>query len=887
MSTAWEPSFAGRLFTWAKKWSIQLDNDRVLLDTGHGAHYHFEKGLFPLRKVRTGVLWATVQVEEPDGSVIKLQGLPNGAARQLSSAIALSRANHFLKVIDEWCRYVRDESKKELRRRGWLSFEFRQQLSATKPAIPSSFFDGPSIAAHLKKQSPELQLAVAFWKKGLLERLEAWNEKFCAQRLVTDKEFFDTIEKSPLTEEQAKAVLCFDNRVLLVASAGSGKTSTMVAKAAYAIKNRYFPAEKILLLAFNRDAAIQLRARLKERLTAADIPHARLTAKTFHALGLEIIGAATGKKPSLAPWIEQDIAAMQDMVDDLRNRDQDFRTGWDMFRLVLAQDLPKFGHEHEDGESWDRTNDRNGFWTLNNEIVKSRGEQLIANWLFYNGVRYQYERPYPHPTADATHSQYHPDFYFPVINVYLEHWAVDENGNPPEEFEDYREGMAWKRALHQQHQTKLLETTMADLWSGRTFRTLAKDLTALGIELDPNPDRDVPGRKPIEHRRLLGTFRSFLTHVKSNRLSLEDLRSRLATGMAGHFRYRHELFLRLFEAIWDAWETKLKEDDCIDFEDMLGLAADCVEQGRWKSPYMLLMVDEFQDTSRARARLVRALLAEPDRCLFAVGDDWQSINRFAGSDLEVMTDFNKAFPGAVTLNLERTFRCPQSLCDISSKFVQKNPKQIRKAVRSENPNLPNPVTILRVSRKEDIRAAVEARIQELASQRPSDSKKMSIYILGRYNMDAEYMPEKLNLPGVEAKFVSVHRSKGLEADHIIVPRMTAETLGFPSQVEDDPVLQLAMPNSEGFEYAEERRLFYVALTRARSSVTLITIARKESPFVLELMRDHKLKATNSGNEDSQLCEVCGDGFLVPRDSKHRKFLGCTNYPRCRNTHPLP
>ncbi|HWK71416.1 MAG TPA: UvrD-helicase domain-containing protein [Burkholderiaceae bacterium] len=878
----WEPSLAGRLFTWAKNWSIQLENDCVRFDTGQGSKHDFAKGQFPLRKVSPGLFWATVHVAQPNGNVAKLKGLPNKAARQLSSTIALSRADHFLKVIDEWCGYIRDESKKELKRRGWLSFEFKQRLTATKPAIPSWSFDEPLISKHIQKQSPELKQGVAFWKADLAERLDAWNEKFSAERIISDKEFFDTIEKSPLTEEQAKAVLCFNNRVLLVASAGSGKTSTMVAKAAYAIKNRYFLAENILLLAFNRDAATELQTRLKKRLSAADIPHARMTTKTFHALGLEIIGAATGKKPSLASWIENDIAAMQDMVDDLRDQDADFRTGWDIFRLVLAQDLPKFGHEHEDGESWDRTNNRNGFWTLNNEIVKSRGEQLIANWLFYNGVRYQYERPYPQSTADATHSQYHPDFYFPDVDAYLEHWAVDENGNPPEEFEGYREGMAWKRALHQQHQTKLLETTMADLWSGRAFRTLAKDLTALGIELDPNPDREVPGRKPIEYRRLLSTFRSFLTHVKSNRLSIEELRNRLATGMAGHFRYRHELFLRLFEAIWDAWETKLKADDCIDFEDMLGIAADCVEQGRWKSPYALVMVDEFQDTSRARERLVRALLAEPDRCLFAVGDDWQSINRFAGSDLEVMTDFDKAFPGAVTLHLERTFRCPQSLCDISSQFVQKNPKQLRKVVRSTRPDVLNPVTIQRVSRKEDIGAAVEARIQELASQRPSDSKKMSIYVLGRYNMDEEYMPKKLDLPGVEVKFASVHRSKGLEADHIIVPRMTAETLGFPSQVEDDPVLQLAMPNSEDFEHAEERRLFYVALTRTQSSVTLITVACKESPFVLELMREHNLQATSHEGEDGQLCEVCGDGFLVPRNSKHGKFLGCTNYPRCTN-----
>ncbi len=843
----------------------------------------YSAGELPLFEVKLGWLWATVRFQEQNGTCIELKGLPNAAARHLSDSILLSRADHFLGDLETWYTDIRRSCKEEFERRGWLSFEFKQRLNTTKPSISPSFFDTPIVAAHLKEQPDTARQALAFWKSDLPQRLEELNHYFETKQLASSKEFFDRIEKSPLTEEQAKAVLCFDNRVLLVASAGSGKTSTMVAKAAYAIQRRYFSADKILLLAFNRDAAAELRVRLNERLTAAGISQDGLVAKTFHAFGLEIIGEATSRKPSLAPWIEKDIAAMQDMVDDLRDRDEGFRTDWDMFRLVLAQDLPKFGHEQEDGDSWDKENSRTGFWTLNNETVKSRGEQLLANWLFYNGVRYQYERAYPLSTADEKYTQYHPDFYFPDIDAYLEHWAVDAEGNPPEEFHGYREGMVWKKELHQKHKTTLLETTMADLWSGQAFRKLSKELTALGVELDPNPDREVPGRKPVENPRLLGTFRSFLTHVKSNRLTLSDLRARLDTGVAGHFSFRHEMFLRLFEAIWNSWETKLRADSYIDFEDMLGIAADCIEQGRWKSPYELVMVDEFQDSSQARARLVRSLLTEPDKCFFAVGDDWQSINRFAGADLEVMTGFDKSFAGAVTLHLENTFRCPQSLCDISSRFIQKNPKQLRKSVRSAKPNVANPVTIVQVPREDDIRAAVYMRIRELAAQSASNGKETSIYVLGRYRRDAAYCPN-LNRPGVKVKFVTVHSSKGLEADHVIIPRMTAETLGFPSQVEDDPVLQLAMPDGDNFEHAEERRLFYVALTRARSTITLITVAHKESPFIMELIREHKIRVTNSDGDDNeaQLCNVCGKGFLVPRNGPYGPFLGCTNFPPCTN-----
>jgi DNA helicase-4 len=646
----------------------------------------------------------------------------------------------------------------------------------------------------------------------------------------------------------------------------------------------------MLLLAFNNDAAAELRERIKSRLEPLGLPAEKIVAKTFHAFGLDVIGQATGKRPSLAPWLDngRDLETLLDLVDNLKDKDNTFRENWDLFRVVLGQDLPKFGQEHESPDSWDSATRTQGFWTLNGEVVKSRGEQIIANWLFYNGVNYQYEAAYQIETADETYSQYHPDFYFPEIDVYLEHWAVDEHGNPPPKFLRYREGMAWKKKVHTENQTTLLETTMAGLWSGEALRYLATQLTKRGIVLAPNPERPALGRKPIENPRLARTFRAFLTHAKSNRLTMVELRSRLESGLAGNFRYRHHIFLGLFEQLWGAWEEKLKREKSIDFEDMLGLAADCIEQDRWKSPYELVMVDEFQDASQARSRLVSGLLQEPGKCLFAVGDDWQSINRFAGSDLAVMTEFESTFGRTVTLKLENTYRCPQSLCDISSSFVQKNPKQIRKKVRSAKPDVPKPVSIIQVADESKIRAAVTKRINEIATDHPRNGKRLNIYVLGRYNKEREYLPLQFDESRVSVEFITVHSSKGLEADHVILPRMTDEALGFPSRIADDPVLQLAMPGGDSFENAEERRLFYVALTRAKASVTLITLSHKASPFVAELVTDHKLEVFNSEgvNTASEVCPTCKEGFLVRRKGKYGTFLGCSRFPRCRHSQKI-
>lgn len=900
MSQIWGPTAPGKLFTQATDWKLTLAAEQFLLQAGsqtvNGGVREIER-LY----VVPGRFWATVSLPLPDGPTLRLDGIPNASAQEMAAAIAksvrrlrvadyLRNFSQALQPVTAWADQARQACKTQLNAKGWLTDEFKAGVIQQKPSELAELLAEPEVMHHLESQAQAVKDAVGLWQQDFNAVADRINERHLAAEYQAGKAFFNQVEKSPLTDEQAKAVICFDNRVLLVASAGSGKTSTMVAKAGYALDKGYFAAEKMLLLAFNNDAAAELRERLKARLTPLGLPADKIEAKTFHAFGLDVIGLATGKRPSLAPWLEngRDLTALLEMVDDLKDRDAMFRTRWDLFRIVLGQDLPTFGKESASPEAWDSATQTDGFWTLNGEVVKSRGEQLIANWLFYNGVRYAYEAPYKIETADAAHRQYHPDFYLADIDAYLEHWAVDENGDPPAEFVGYREGMLWKQQLHAEHGTTFLETTMAGLWSGEALRYLAEQLTQRGIVLDPNPERPVVGRQPIENPRLARTFRSFLTHAKSNRLTVAELRRRLEAGVAGRFRFRHHIFLGLFEQIWAAWESRLQREHCIDFDDMLGLAATCIEEGQWTSPFELIMVDEFQDVSQARMRLIASLLKGSGKCLFAVGDDWQSINRFAGSDLAVMTDFAATFGRTVTLKLENTYRCPQSLCDISSTFVQKNPKQIRKKVRSAKPDIAQPVRILQVDDEAQIRRAVAQRINEIATAASGQGKRVRILVLGRYNQEKDYLPLEYDTSWVSVEFLTVHASKGLEADHVILPRMTAETLGFPSRIADDPVLQLAMPGGDSFEHAEERRLFYVALTRATSTVTLITVAHKVSPFIAELVNEHPIAVYDlEGVEiSSEVCPACKEGFLVKRKGKYGHFYGCSRFPRCKHTRKI-
>lgn len=905
MSTRWAPSLFGRITTGASRWALSIDKDAFeLIHDGGPARGN----LLDLETARVipGFFWSRLDIPTQSAITSRLDGLPNARGKELATAIAesITQLRHRQRVaalvesfpaaiqpLIDWGQRTEAAVKTRLRARGWLGADFKDHLAETRPSGFDEWIHDPDIQAHIQSQPNEVRKAVDLLNKDLRRWCLEVNDRYQVKLQRDHQAFLTLVEKSPLTPEQVQAVTCFEDRLLLVASAGSGKTSTMVAKAGFALKQGFFEPERILMLAFNSDAAAELRQRLQDRLLPHGLPAERVTAKTFHAFGLEVIGHATGKKPAVASWLDrgQDLEMLQSLVDELKDQSLSFRLRWDLFRIVLGQDLPEFGKEAESPESWSKETNVQGFWTLNNEVVRSRSEQILANWLFYNGVRYEYERLYEHETADATHRQYSPDFYFPDAKAYLELWALNDKGEPPKDFVGYKDGIAWKRALHARHDTCLLEITVAELWSGQAFERLTQQLVDLGVTLDPNPDRATPGRSPISSGRLAQTIRTFQTHVKNNRLTMSALRERLANGSAGQFRFRHQMFLDLFEPLSEAWDKKLRDGNLIDFEDMLNLAADHIEQGNWTSPYELVMVDEFQDASLARARLVKALMAKKDTCLFAVGDDWQSINRFAGADLAVMTKFTEIFGRSKTLKLETTFRCPQSLCDISSRFIQKNAAQLQKVVRSSKPQVVDPVRIVKVDDERQIASAVHAQLLDIGGEAAANGERHKVYVMGRYQKDRDYLARSFSHPNLDIEFITAHSSKGLECDHVILPRMTSETMGFPSRIEDDPVMALAMPGSDGFAFSEERRLFYVALTRAKRSVRLITLAKQESTFVLELVKDHGLSTYNLNGDDrkEELCPECGKGFLVPRKGPYGLFHGCSTYPKCNYKRSQP
>jgi len=902
----------GRALTGSPEWQLRLNGQEIELTIDGRAHKTLIDDESTLR-IHHGLIWTDLTLFLGLANEKKVDGLPKAQAESLIAALASVLSELKLKkevdllngdysTIRDWLSQVSALIRQADERRRWIPHEAQQELKCSRPNCDGkqlwARFRNPSIQQRLSEDSATVEKNLKLWESDWPTVWTRLNENHVRRELVVCKDLFDRVESKPLTEEQARAVICFDNRVQVVASAGSGKTSTMVAKAAYAIYREMVAPEQMILLAFNKKAAEDLKERAAKSFKRLDMTGIAVAATTFHALGLSIIGKATGRKPDVPDWAidaSAGFSKLSEIIDKLKDRSTKFRTQWDLFRLVFARDLPAFGSPPI-ADGWDR--EGNVYMrTSRGERVRSQEELMIANWLFFNGITYEYERCYEFDTATESHRQYRPDFYYPDANLYHEHFALDAQGKAPPHFTDYLEGVAWKRELHQRKRTNLIETTSHLLRNGDWMDFLGRMLSDRGIVLDPNPDRPIPdgGQKPMEHAELASLIRTFISHAKSNCLSVEALNQRLGDLPKDADLARHRMFLDLVGPAMQAWDEALAEEGGIDFEDMLNQAAEHLEQGRYEVPYVLVMADEFQDASLARARLCRAMVQKPNRYLFAVGDDWQSINRFAGADMSVMTGFREWFGHGQVLKLEQTFRCPQALCDVSSRFVTKNPTQIRKQVHSVTPSVGPVLQAFQVDQQEKLRSAIDKFLNELCqgirdgSIPPSRDGKVSVAILGRYNFDRAYLPERWQMrfeKWMDLSFLTVHRSKGSEADYVILPAMISRLRGtsFPNTRADDPVLALAMPSGDNFPLGEERRLFYVALTRARRCVAMFTVRGQTSSFLTELLEEKAIVVTDTDGDvvEEDRCPVCKQGVILTRSGPYGEFQSCSNFPLCEH-----
>lgn len=726
------------------------------------------------------------------------------------------------------------------------------------------------------------------------------NERFVVQEIDAHRAFFDAVEKTPLTEEQRKAAVIFEDRNLLVAAAGSGKSSTLVGKAGYAVQRGLFHPNEIISLAFNRDAALELNERINSRIKPW-LKGKSVKAHTFHALGAAIvrkIARDQGRKTRVSTPKEEK-PRLQAVLNQLM-RDSEFLTDWVLFLSLCREPIPAIDafSSKEDYDNYieqQRKAHRNGkpaaFKTLSGAIVRSGEELAIANWLFIQGVPFEYEQPFS-PLPDGW-GKYQPDFYYPDIKVWHEHFALNGKGEAPKHFVNYAKDAEFKRKWLTQHTAdRWFETRSYQYREGTLFDRLESSLKEFGQEFHPKTNEEILACiQQLGQTDALDLFLSVFHLVKGNGVDPATFERCIAPL---HDTQRARRFNKVFWPLYDSYNQRLCKEGKIDFDDMIVQAAEYLEQGAFRSQYKLVLVDEFQDLSKGRARLVKALLAQhADSVLFGVGDDWQAINGFAGSNLDLFMKFESVFGATYEGVLTKTFRCSQGIADVGAIFIQRNNNQKPKQVTSElDKTVDGVVDLIDVGSDDDIEAELDRQLSTLATQhklqsaKTASSKKTTVYLLSRYGLKntagfSEEVLDKFNkrfVNELEIEFMTMHKSKGLEADYVFLLGLNAGSwLTFPSTMTNDPFVDMLLTNNDPFPFAEERRLFYVALTRAKKRAFVLFSKVSPSPFVLELMDPRFCRQiTYRGGQLPNRCK-CEKGFMVRKKGKFGEFFGCTSF----------
>ena len=794
------------------------------------------------------------------------------------------------------------------------------------------------------------------------EAVQKHNIDFIKRKLIEDKDYFDHLydEINPnisLDLEQRIAVLTNEDYNLIIAGAGSGKTTTMIGKIKYLIDKCNIEPSQILAISFSRKNVAELEEKLNKILKL------NVETSTFHSLGLNILNQNGIKKEIIDDnKIYKILTSYFDEVlynnkDDLKNMLYFLTTYLKTDKKIEDFDSIDEYHKYQvdtlyaslrgNLKDYNKVviNKRKKYRrTINSEYVRSNQELKIANFLYLNGLNYEYEKRYFKDTING--KVYHPDFTITQGEnvVYLEHFGINQNGTSKyystHGQDVYNHNIQLKVDLHHKNATTLI-STFDKFNDNRPLLVHLKELLEKnGFVLNLKSDKEVFDRiaetsKFTYFNTYIFMVMEFISKFKLNDYGMLDLDIMIQAEKDE----RKKAFLITFKPIYSYYEKRLYENNQVDFADMIVKAVKILRNNEYitEKQYKYIIVDEYQDISKPRFDLIKEFSDYFSANIVAVGDDWQAIFSFAGSNVELFTKFKESMGYAEILRITNTYRNSQELIDIAGEFVQKDENNLKKTLKS-NKHIDKPVCIYSYDDTEkDVEKAKTISI--IISDLYNANKDSKILLIGRYNKDITKLLETnlfklenekiicLEVPEANIDFATVHKSKGLEYDNVIIINAIDATYGFPSKIKDDPIFNMFNEQNNG--YAEERRLFYVALTRTKNKVYIVVPKSKPSPFVIELknsihvefkddvVEQYKdklisLKCPKCGgylrkqyfdelDQNIYVCasdkHLCGfrtaelkhkielkpcpncDGYLIPKTvtSNNHLLLGCTNY----------
>jgi len=672
-----------------------------------------------------------------------------------------------------------------------------------------------------------------------------------------------------LDDEQQTAVVTDDKHNLVVAAAGSGKTEVLITRIAYLIAREPdgIKPNRILVIAYQNKDVKQIEKRLDQQYGITGV-----NVRTFHGLGIDVLQRTSKMKNILdkneRPRIVKSICH------------HELRSGPDFYQAFL--NYVKSIHEAEE----DLT-DKLGtlkmrrtrpYTSIDDTRVQSRAEKEILDFLLtskINGtpIRVKYE-----PEIEDLGK---PDFYLPKYDLFIEHWGLDKNGEVPEWFDKttkkYKENMERKKTWFAKKDKLLVETFAYEYDEDHPeiFIQLLKDRVAETlqaryddsfhiktmayrelIEVVCKSDRDW-----ISEDRVSTDIFNFIKNAKTYNLKPGKILRKLEKGK---WSRKQRTFGKLAVEAYKRYQEKLEETQKIDFEDMINNAIDELEKDNklCRNVFDHILVDEYQDITQQTHRLVKQLLHHNPNCkLFCVGDDWQSIMGFAGSNLEFFVNFEKYFDHPVKNYISTNYRSVGMIVDAGACLIRNNQScQIAKKAVSKNKRgafikvLRSPHRInYRKNYHKQIAANCVTRVAEYIKRGYANkdililSRFMHVhtYQAHRLHYIIENILEEANNRGIKisqnakimrnVRLLTVHKAKGLEAKVVFILNVIKDKYGFPCEIEDSSILEPARENYPlQDQKEEERRLFYVAMSRAMKDLYIYTWEPSMSEFLDEI-----------------------------------------------------
>ena len=689
---------------------------------------------------------------------------------------------------------------------------------------------------------------------------------------------------SALNDKQREAVISENKRLLVLAGAGSGKTKTLLQKLIYLIEEKGVSPSKILAITFTKNATNEMLDRLiisadstgeyekqlfDKRKTKIEKDKERflqqkkykwidgLTVKTFHSFcysvlrndgvnefdnKFRIIGdEKKDEEDELSKHVAPETVFEvfhKILIENCENTEYLLK----LKRYILDYIVDKIHLKKDDNNFFSK--DGKHFTTLDGTKVRSKSEQFIADWFYRHSIKYEYE-----PELNVKDFSFHPDFFVPEANLYLEHISDISYPTKAKE-EQFQKG-------------KLLLV--------KTFDSMTKDSALFNNTLN----KVIKNRLPSDYQKSTClNYREEFNHyhsdvkdfiqqvirvtdmIKVENISIDTVLQNALKDQHERIRNFYELAIPIVKGFIDYCTNKsyLDFNDLISKSTSLFLHHDDVIQ-KYRNKFEYILVDEFQDVNNLQVELIKLLLTNKTQ-LFCVGDDWQSIYGFRGSNVNYIVEFEKHFDNAEIIKLNLNYRSTQNIVGASNEVIKHNKFKVDKDVQASKMSEHKIVVFSGNNLEENIQFCSE-KVNELLKDGINNDEILFLY--RRNKMFSPYF-NFFKGEGTRVQGKTIHASKGLEAKVVFIIGLTEGNGGFPDIWLEDRIFQIIKKANHDILMEEERRLFYVAITRAKDKLFLITEKGNESSFLKEIPDVFTVRTVNQMKSVVEKIETCNKCF---------------------------